>query len=298
MVILFGEINNNTIVFVQPTNQLNWIDYAKCLTFLSHAQKKWREFHAQLEMIKIDFNQESHGKSFPPEPNYFISIHSPNHQPQFLLGVSFMRININESNTIKYSQLEIQRLGKGYDTDCHSYNSETNYSYYRMRSDCINDCYQNRLRKICKVTSGNFFISSALLKEDYFVSENDKLISCYEQAYNRDNFEIWHDCKKMCKLECNMKYYSVDIENEKMTFIGHGEYPDIFVEHIPEMTMIGFVCNFGSLLGMWLGLSLYTIFTDSLNIITKIFYRNNNTFINSKKTYIKNTFDTLSINPT
>ena len=112
-----------SIVFVQPTNQFTWIDYAKCLTFFSQAQKKWRDFHAQLETINIDFNQEGPGKSFPPEPNYFISIHSPNHHPQFLLGVSFMRININEVSIIKYSELKIQRLGKGYDTDCHSYNS-------------------------------------------------------------------------------------------------------------------------------------------------------------------------------
>ena len=56
-------------------------------------------------------------------------------------------------------------------------------------------------------------------------------------------------------------------------WILHGEYPDIFVQHIPAMDVIGFLCNFSGLLGMWLGLSLSGIFHDIFNLITKISYR-------------------------
>ena len=39
------------------------------------------------------------------------------------------------------------------------------------------------------------------------------------------------------------------------------------------MDLIGFLCNFGGLLGIWLGLSLFGIFNDIFIIITKIAYR-------------------------
>ena len=45
------------------------------------------------------------------------------------------------------------------------------------------------------------------------------------------------------------------------------------MEHIPEMDLIGFLCNFGGLLGMWLGMSLFGMFHDILNLITKIAFR-------------------------
>ena len=56
--------------------------------------------------------------------------------------------------------------------------------------------------------------------------------------------------------------------------VNHGKSPDIFVQHIAEMNLIGFLCNFGGLLGMWLGLSLFGIFNDIFEIITRITYRN------------------------
>ena len=171
---------------------------------------------------------------------------------------------------IKYSELKIQRLGRGYDRDCHSYNMETNFDYYRMRSDCVNSCYQDQMRLICKVDSG-YFMSYSLLREDYFVNASDKIISCYDQDYNKDNLKIWRDCEKMYKPECYMKYYSIEVkrfDNQKNIFIRHGENPDIFVEHIPEITLICFICNFGGLLGMWSGLSLFSLFNDMMHDFT------------------------------
>ena len=55
------------------------------------------------------------------------------------------------------------------------------------------------------------------------------------------------------------KRYNPNVENIKII---HSEYPDIFIEHIPEMSLISFLCNFGGLLGMWLGLSLFGIFNE------------------------------------
>ena len=43
--------------------------------------------------------------------------------------------------------------------------------------------------------------------------------------------------------------------------------PDIFIRSVPEITFIQFVCSFGGLMGMWLGISILVIFDDICKII-------------------------------
>ena len=179
---------------------------------------------------------------------------------------------------IRYTEYKIKRLGKGYDTDCYDYESDTNFNYYRIRSDCVNDCYQDKLREICNVDS-NLFINNILIRRDYIKNWNERLILACDLGYNLRNLEIKRICEKKCKIECNFIYYSIEIEkkfiksNNDIVDIRHGEYPDIFVEYIPKMNLIDFICNFGGLLGMWLGLSLLGILRDILEFITKIDHR-------------------------
>ena len=268
-----------TIVIRQMDKGFQTQECVKCLTFFSHAQEEWRNFQAQIQSINIKYMNPE--KSFPFNVYYQISVHSPNHLPSYDLNVDFELIDFTQTTNIKYSENKIQRLGKGYDTDCHSYGSDTNFSYYRMRSDCISDCYQDEMRKICNVNSG-LFMSYTLLRKEYIHDENDRLITCYDPAYNPMSLTIKQDCEKMCKPECVIKYYTLQISKHELKrgelFIRHGEFPDIFVRHIPEITLISFICNFGGLLGMWLGLSLFSIFNDSFNMVTKVIYHNNISF--------------------
>ena len=130
------------------------------------------------------------------------------------------------------------------------------------------------MRKICKIDRG-LFMSESLIRKDYLLNGNNRLIPCYEPEYNFQSFSIRQDCDKLCKVECNDKYYLIEFEkieysSENTNYIRHNEYPDIFVKHIPEMNLIGFICNFGGLLGMWLGLSLFGIFNDTYTLFTKI----------------------------
>ena len=138
-----------------------------------------------------------------------------------------------------------------------------------MRSDCINDCYQEQLRKLCKVDHG-FFMSHSLIRKEYLIDGNDRLLSCYDLKYNHENFFVKQDCQKMCKVECNEKYYKYKIktrDNQPVSgiYFSHNEFPDTVIKYIPEINFIGFLCNFGGLLGMWLGLSLYGLFNDILS---------------------------------
>ena len=88
-------------------------------------------------MFQFRLNWFAVNRSFSFVSVYYLAMHSPNHLPSFLLDIEFKRLDFLKYTTIKYSEQRIHRLGKGYDTDCHSYDSDTNYSYYRMRSDCV-----------------------------------------------------------------------------------------------------------------------------------------------------------------
>ena len=63
----------------------SFLQILKCFTFFSSAQKQWRNFHAQLELLRFTINWETLEKSFPIQTYnfYYISIHSPNHLPDF-----------------------------------------------------------------------------------------------------------------------------------------------------------------------------------------------------------------------
>ena len=125
-------------------------------------------------------------------------------------------------------------------------------------------------------------MSKKFIRKDYLAFGNDKLISCNEEEYNYQIYSIKLDCEKMCKMDCNEKYYQIEIETfeinnsdvKNLIKIRHNEFPDIYVEYIPEMNLIGFFCNFGGLLGMWLGWSFSGIFSDIFNLINKISFRN------------------------
>ena len=68
------------------------------------------------------------------------------------------------------------------------------------------------------------------------------------------SLKIELDCVQMCKVECNFNYYSFEIEKyankDPALFIRHSESLDMFVRHVPEITLMAFVCSFGGLLGM------------------------------------------------
>ena len=74
--------------------------------------------------------------------------------------------------------------------------------------------------------------------------------------------------ERAAKFHPGFEKYDYNQKNE--IYISHSEYPDTFVKHIPEMDMISFICNFGGLLNMWLGLSIFGIFNDTFSLFSKI----------------------------
>ena len=231
----------------------------KCFTFFSSAQKQWRDFHAQVKMLVFRFDWNKVLPSFPINilNTYHLAIHSPNHLPHLDDNREFMTVKFNDQVIIKYIEYRIQMLENGHDTNCHSYESDTHYGYYRMSSDCVSDCYQITMRQLCKVNNG-YFMSPFLLRKDYFMKRNDTFKYCQDPGYNKFIFIKYLNCVKSCKVECNFKYYPLIIEKSQSSdpalFIIHNIFPDILFNHVPQMNLVGFICNLGGIFGMWFGM--------------------------------------------
>ena len=106
----------------------------------------------------------------------------------------------------------------------------------------------------------------------------------------------------MCNLDCNFKYYSFDTQEyinirnlgifHTKVIIYQSNFPDILVRHESKMNLIGFFCNFGDLLGMWLGVLVFKIFRDIIRVCNKITSQNYNKLIisNSNRLIHSNCF--------
>ena len=172
---------------------------------------------------------------------------------------------------IKYSVIKLLRLGKDYDTDCRLYGH--NYKY-ETRSDCLTSCVQKHHNIVCNSTKLAFM--NTLVREE-FISENRNKSFTNCSAYTQTIEDAMISCSKYCNLNCQYKHFPAVIEklsevnNSQIDlYVKNNEITDVLIKYIPETSLISFVCNFGGLLGMWLGLSIMAIFNDILIQIFKL----------------------------
>ena len=262
------RIGNNSyrmISLPMESMQINFIKKVpyviKCYTLFSHSHSSWNNINIDFYyfLIKLKLNRHS----IPISPGMFIPImlHSPNTLP----FENFNYISPGYKYVIRYSQWNIERLGKGYDTDCREYKSKK-----YTRSDCIFYCYQIIVKHHCQTQ--DFVGSNLLRRKRYFEEKNLNLSKCV--VSDKVYYESLKLCENQCHKECQFTYYSftiskyTEINMYHASFsINHNSLPDITIRYIPEMPLLTFICNFGGILGMWLGLSFYTIFHDIWKIL-------------------------------
>ena len=252
----------------------------KCFTLFSQCLSGWSDITMDFRhiLIKLSFDIQSYPHF---SSNYYpIAMHSSNTIPP--LTSDFKYLKFGSIYNLDYNRWKIKRLGNGYDTNCRHYEPKI-----LTRRECTFNCYQDTMRKNHR-TNG-FIAVNLLMRKDYFKRNNNLHLS--NASDNREN-EILQLCKKRCPKECQLTYYSFTlnkyIDNDKPSmdvtiFVSHNEMPDLFIRHIPEMPLMPFICNFGGLLGMWLGASFLTILSYMWQLIHKhsIKIFNTNSFINN-----------------
>ena len=248
----------------------------KCFTFFSWILPQWKEFKFNLNSISFNLKPtENWRPNIATVRHINFAIHSPNDIPN-LSHDNFHHLNLDETAIIHFSQKNTELLGSGYDTDCWDYISGADESRSRMKQECGLSClrslYFNKCGKDIFRTLGSLFRKEWLqMYPKMKFMQHDE---CTAHIYTRMSYQ----CSRKCKNDCKFNYYEYDIKkspriwndrNVPLVTIRHNNLPDISIKHIPQITFISFVCNFGGLLGMWLGLSFLTISDNIIKIIWK-----------------------------
>lgn len=255
-----------THFYLWDSNLLDVQLYENNLAFLknSHLDPIWKD-------ITIDFRRlvlivEFQGIIYPYRHHpVAIILHSPNDFPMFEYGTT-IHIRAGAFQRLKYSTVKTLKLGRHYDTDCSDYGPGHKFDTY---SDCTIRCMKRQHDKYCPKNMLPYV--ARMVREKYILENANKFITNCSKFDNIKQDANIH-CQKQCKLNCQYKYYPAKYnrildydEDQALVILEHNHLPDVLVQYIPETSLISFVCNFGGLLGMWLGLS----FLNILNYIRK-----------------------------
>ena len=150
----------------------------------------------------------------------------------------------------------------------------------------------------------------SLFRDKSLVQDQMKTIENCLRKNNQKIFKIRTFCLNICRKDYEFRSYDYQSKmvismNEKNPdklelYIEHNNMPDLLITAIPEITFISFVCNFGGLIGMWLGISILVIFKDVCNVIRLLISKgkvfNFNTLINLRIIQIRRSVNKVCVN--
>ena len=270
-IVKMDDGKENFMVKVHPIESMV-LDYSmyKCYTFFSHIDSVWKNVKIDFKRIKIvaKFDLMSHPHMDMPVP---IFIHSPNDLPLVEQG-KLLPLESGISQSIQYSTIKILRLGRAYETDCREYGHGYEFD---TRSSCIVSCVKHHHDTIC---DNNSLPEMGNLVRKKFITKNYKKTITNCTDYSKIKQDALVNCSKHCKFNCQYKYYPgnihrlIEIEDISSSdvIMEHNTMPDVLIKYIPETILISFVCNFGGLIGMWLGLSFLTVIEVASGSILKL----------------------------
>ena len=245
----------------------------KCFTLFSALDSSFNKLKSKLKhfIIPIHFPRQW----FPYRKEYviYIAVHSPKIMPPSKL---FTTINQLGEYSIIYSKVENQEH-PGI-ASCSNYDLNYKHGNFNMKSDCHLQSLIKHYGKSCHL---DIMLRQSHLpyRKTQFPDESSNITKpCLFDHV--DYFYKEEEYQGKCPDECHQEYYFLDIEmEEKLSsktplrrrsielHLVPSPRPKITITHSREMTLMSLVCNFGGLLGIWLGVSLL----DTLNYCWKIF---------------------------
>ena len=278
-----------------PIETYNIKKRVKCFTFFSFLNPNWTDVKIDLDFMRITIDNDVNW--FPPHiiTKFYLAIHSPKIIPEFRLGLEFVELLPNADYYVPFAKIHVDRYIRETNSNCKDYSKN---DYRKLRSDCIVICLLRKLHDN-NIRFGPSKMTTLLRKEHANYMERPwHNYTNYQALESMTN--MTQTCHRMCKHDCKYSYYFYDAQfindlsphslpTVKKAFITlqHNRLPDIFVRHIPGLTFISFVGNFGGLLGMWLGINAIMIFDDAFKLTIKVMaiIRQNKHFKNS---YVQN----------
>ena len=250
----------------------------KCFTYFSALDATWRKSYVQISEIHITLNYSLIQFPFKEPSKVMFAMHSPNTLPN-LNDENFEYLSMDHHSYIcTYSLLNTKLLDSNYDTNCLNYDLDYKFYNNNMRSDCLAWCYQKT--KNDQFNSNNFFPSWSLFRKEALSHLNNTPIGSRSYYLNNPLLKLSSTtkyCLDKCQKDCKFTYYSTNTKVGQIKnrghfdiFILHNNLPDIFITYLPKINFLSLVCNFGGLLGMWLGISILVIIEDLNKLFTAL----------------------------
>ena len=254
----------------------------KCLTYFSHLDQTgiiWNKSRFSLEQIEFKIRFEN--DSYPYEAfTYPYTLHSPNDLPYIGYGSVEYMMN-GYRYFVYYTKVNIKRLENGFNTNC------KHYDKHYIRSDCIWNCYQTTMME--RQNSSDLFFSGYMMRQLIIdkISHKKFVNPEFKKEYRKQSQQILANCSSssICPLDCEYTYYITRFDKNWYYTAAESHiyfYPkdiNLFITYVPSMDFINLACNLGGLLGMWLGLS-----------ISSIFFNLNHTILNIYKKFVAKNF--------
>ena len=261
----------------------------KCFTYFSSLEKATRQLNYHVNDLHIHLKMTQDWFPLNLFNHIRFAIHSPNSLPD---ENNLVELNPHAAFTIEFNQITTELLGNNYDTDCFEYDLDYKFANYNMRSDCMTSCVQNTIKIECNLNGLMLF--GGIFRNDLLKQQSNRLLhfnndkaDCQENIYKIAS----SNCRISCRQDCKFIYYPTIYEKKNVQNYGvvhldviHNQLPDIHIKYLPQTTLLSLVCDFGGVLGMWLGLSFY----NALNFIFLILKRNIEkiTFVNEPRVMI------------
>ena len=262
---------------LKPIESVDIPQSFKCFTYFNEKRFSRRNYKINLEEINILVKFSYHWFPYNKDCGISAAIHSPKIVPP---RDTFYRVKQSTIHKFYFSKIEEKRL-LNYDK-CRVYN--ISYDDFETRSDCLEKCFINSIDLRCH--------NSFIIKRPYLLFRNQlsnnrdrnktNILECQNSIYYTYLSEL---CGNICQEDCHQAYYLTTIENKPKPFIDpaiHSENqplllkiqtnsnPNILIQHFAEITFISLFCNFGGLIGMYLGISLQSVTREAFEITKKL----------------------------
>ena len=256
-----------------PIESINLKRGSKCYTYFYENEITY--FNKSDNIVSLEIIWYFYYTWFPFEEKNGISlaIHPQNIKPAQNL---FLDIEQHKSKVF-FSKVEEKRL-KYYD-NCREYNKMNNN--FKTRIDCLEDCIFKSIERFChdRIRRSSPYLLFRDQLSNLTIDEDAKCQK--EKTYP----ELLNYCKNKCEEDCYQAYYftllkkfervkEIEVKNIGISIIIEpSSNPNILIEHFAEITFISLICNFGGLIGMYLGISLYSVSSDLWDFTKNIFLK-------------------------